>query len=258
MFRTSSARHFASLRTSLIFSTGSEATRLVMVTSAQPLEGKTTTSCNLALALARRLPRAPHRRRHAAAQRAPHSGSSRTAPGLSQVLTGQATAGKRDLAPSRTPKLWVLTAGTPPPNPSELLGSERMSDAPSRGDRTAGSTGCSSTRRRFLPSPTPLSLRRSSRHCVRHRIGDDAPPARVPRPRDAHDQPCPSAWRRAEPGRSQRNSTITPAITATRAAAITPHQRPDLGTRAPRGSWARWSRGRCSRSGASTSGRECR
>ena len=43
---------FRSLRTSLSFSSGPEPTRCVMVTSAQPLDGKTTTACNLALALA--------------------------------------------------------------------------------------------------------------------------------------------------------------------------------------------------------------
>ena len=43
---------FRSLRTSLVFSSGSGSPRIVMVTSAQPLEGKTTTACNLSLALA--------------------------------------------------------------------------------------------------------------------------------------------------------------------------------------------------------------
>ncbi len=62
---------FRSLRTSLVFTSGSEQTRIVAVTSSQPLEGKTTTAANLALALAlRRLARAADRRRHAAARAA--------------------------------------------------------------------------------------------------------------------------------------------------------------------------------------------
>src|SRR5262249_57454490 len=41
-----------SLRTAVVFRSGSEHTRVVAVTSIQPLEGKTTTAANLALALA--------------------------------------------------------------------------------------------------------------------------------------------------------------------------------------------------------------
>ena len=117
---------FRSLRTSLIFSTGSEATRLVMVTSAQPLEGKTTTSCNLALALAiggARVLLIDADMRRPGVHRTLDLGNS---VGLSQVLTGQATLTSA-IRTVDTPKLTVLTAGTPPPNPSELLGSERMS-----------------------------------------------------------------------------------------------------------------------------------
>ena len=41
-----------SLRTSVTFSHSETGTGVLMVTSAQPLEGKTTTACNLAVALA--------------------------------------------------------------------------------------------------------------------------------------------------------------------------------------------------------------
>src|SRR4029079_4473450 len=43
---------FRSLRTSLVFTSGGERTRIIGVTSTQPLEGQTTTGANLALALA--------------------------------------------------------------------------------------------------------------------------------------------------------------------------------------------------------------
>jgi capsular exopolysaccharide synthesis family protein len=116
---------FRALRTSLLFTSGSERTRVVMVTSAHPMEGKTTTACNLALALAMggvrvllidadlRRP-GVHRMLKIA----------KTA-GLSEVLTGQATVETALVALDR-PRLSVLTAGTPPPNPSELLGSDQM------------------------------------------------------------------------------------------------------------------------------------
>ena len=43
---------FRAIRTSLVFTSSTASTRIVLVTSAQPFEGKTTTSCNLAMALA--------------------------------------------------------------------------------------------------------------------------------------------------------------------------------------------------------------
>src|SRR3712207_9547348 len=43
---------FRALRTALVASNTGESTRIVAITSAQPLEGKTTTAVNIALALA--------------------------------------------------------------------------------------------------------------------------------------------------------------------------------------------------------------
>lgn len=48
--------------------------------------------------------------------------------GLSNVLTGSATL-EQTIAPSPIlPNLFVLAAGTPPPNPAELLASSQMKD----------------------------------------------------------------------------------------------------------------------------------
>jgi capsular exopolysaccharide synthesis family protein len=116
---------FRSLRTSLVFTSGSEHTRIVAVTSSQPLEGKTTTAANLALALAlggsRVLLIDADMRRPGLHKTLGMENSS----GLSHLLTGQARV--RD-AIQRTPEpnLLVITAGRTPPNPSELLASERM------------------------------------------------------------------------------------------------------------------------------------
>lgn len=116
---------FRSLRTSLVFTSGGEHTRVVAVTSTQPLEGKTTTAANLALALALGGSRvllidADMRRPGLHKTLAMPNGT-----GLSHLLVGQARV--RD-AIQRTaePNLLVITAGRTPPNPSELLGSERM------------------------------------------------------------------------------------------------------------------------------------
>lgn len=48
-------------------------------------------------------------------------------PGLSDVLSGQATLSEA-IRRTRIPNLSVIVAGPTPPNPSELLGSERMAD----------------------------------------------------------------------------------------------------------------------------------
>ncbi|HEY6360119.1 MAG TPA: polysaccharide biosynthesis tyrosine autokinase, partial [Vicinamibacterales bacterium] len=116
---------FRALRTSLIFSSRSEATRLVMVASAQPLEGKTTVACNLALALAiggARVLLIDADMRRPALHRALRI---ENGTGLSHVLTGQAQMEAAVVA-LENPKISLLTAGISPPNPSELLGSGAM------------------------------------------------------------------------------------------------------------------------------------
>ena len=116
---------FRSLRTSLVFTSKGEGARLLGVTSTQPLEGKTTTACNLAMVLAYGGARvllidADMRR----------PGLHRTMglpneTGLSHVLTGQARI-REVVRTTSEPNLVVITAGRTPPNPSELLAGDRM------------------------------------------------------------------------------------------------------------------------------------
>jgi succinoglycan biosynthesis transport protein ExoP len=116
---------FRALRTSLVFSSGSEGTRVIAITSAQPLEGKTTTACNMAIALAyggsRVLLIDADMRRPSVSRT---MGIENTI-GLSHLLTGQATS-RQAIRRTNVQNLWVMTAGVTPPNPSELLSSERM------------------------------------------------------------------------------------------------------------------------------------
>ena len=116
---------FRSLRTSLLSKYPDEGTKIVIVTSAQPLEGKTTTAANIAMALAyggSRVLLIDADMRRPGLHRPLRLTNER---GLSQVLTGQARV--RDVI-QRTvdPNLLAITAGRTPPNPSELLSSERM------------------------------------------------------------------------------------------------------------------------------------
>jgi succinoglycan biosynthesis transport protein ExoP len=116
---------FRSLRTAILSMYAGEGTKIMVVTSAQPLEGKTTTACNIAMALAyggARVLLIDADMRRPGLHRPLRLTNDR---GLSQVLVGQARV--RDVI-QRTvdPNLLAITAGKTPPNPSELLSSERM------------------------------------------------------------------------------------------------------------------------------------
>jgi len=116
---------FRSLRTSLVFTSGSEGSRVIAVTSSQPLEGKTTTAANLALALAlggsRVLLIDADMRRPGLHKTMGVANDT----GLSHLLVGQARV-REVIQRTAESNLFVITAGRTPPNPSELLASERM------------------------------------------------------------------------------------------------------------------------------------
>jgi capsular exopolysaccharide synthesis family protein len=116
---------FRALRTALVSRYTDPGTKLLVVTSAQPLEGKTITAANIAMALAyggSRVLLIDADMRRPGLHRPLRLTNER---GLAQVIAGQARV--RDVI-QRTvePNLLAMTAGTPPQNPSELLGSERM------------------------------------------------------------------------------------------------------------------------------------
>ncbi len=116
------AEAFRKLRTNLQFLAVDNPPRVIVVTSSTPSEGKTTTSLNIALALAE----SEHNvvlvdgdlRKPRLAKYLDVVGSV----GFSTVLIGGATLDEV-LQNTKFPRLTVLTAGTIPPNPSELLGS---------------------------------------------------------------------------------------------------------------------------------------
>lgn len=121
--QSSSAEAFRELRTNLQFLEVDHPPRVIVVTSAIPSEGKTTTAVNLAISLAE----AGHHvvlvegdlRRPRVSKYLGLIGSV----GLSTVLAGQANVDEV-LQPTRYEGLQALASGPLPPNPSELLGSE--------------------------------------------------------------------------------------------------------------------------------------
>jgi len=123
--QSSRAEAFRQLRTNLQFSDVDNPPRMVIVTSAVPGEGKSSTSGNLAITLAQAgqrviLVEADLRR----PKMADYFGIER-AVGLTNVLFGQSTL-EDALQPWGRGDLWLLPSGPLPPNPSEILGSRHM------------------------------------------------------------------------------------------------------------------------------------
>ena len=115
------------LRTNLQFVNVDRPLRSLVVSSALPGEGKSTTACNLGIAFAESGRRViiidADLRRPKIAEYLGLEG----AVGLTNVLAGQANV--RDVVqPWGSGGLWVLPSGYVPPNPSELLGSGNMAD----------------------------------------------------------------------------------------------------------------------------------
>ena len=119
---------YRSLRTSLLFSAPESRPSSILVTSAIPQEGKSTTAVNLAIALAQtgastlivdldmRRPTVAHTFKLALDR------------GMSLYLSGQ-TKLNTEIQSTGIPNLFAIPAGPLPPNPPELVGSARMKRA---------------------------------------------------------------------------------------------------------------------------------
>lgn len=115
---------YRALRTSLLFSPENRPHN-VLVTSSIAGEGKSTTSVNLAISLAQTGARTLILELDLRRPRLATSLSLDAGRGISRYLSGQ-TALHTEIQQSGIPNLFVVAAGPVPPNPPELIGSQRM------------------------------------------------------------------------------------------------------------------------------------
>jgi len=122
------AEQFKLLRTNILYPVSGVPPRSILVTSAMPGEGKSFVAANLAVSIALNINR--HVLLIDCDLRKPdihRNFGFRRVPGLSEYLTGRMELPSL-LLKTGVEKLTLLPGGTPPPNPSELVSSEKMAE----------------------------------------------------------------------------------------------------------------------------------
>lgn len=115
------------LRTSILLSASGGPPAVILITSPNPKEGKTTLAVNLATSLAlqeRQVLLVDADLRKPQIHRIFHQASQ---PGVSNLVAGGATP-EQIIHPTEVPNLFVVLAGAIPPSPTELLASENFKD----------------------------------------------------------------------------------------------------------------------------------
>jgi non-specific protein-tyrosine kinase len=121
------AEAYRTLRTNIQFCSVDKPVRTLLVTSAMPTEGKSTTAANLAVVMAQtgqRVVLVDTDLRRPVMHKVfgvPNNTGLTTA-----LLAGEKVSLDGQLQPTEVENLSLLTSGPIPPNPSELLGSQRM------------------------------------------------------------------------------------------------------------------------------------
>jgi capsular exopolysaccharide synthesis family protein len=126
--RSPVAEAYRTLRTNLYFSSLDKPIRTLVVTSAAPEEGKSTTLANLAVTIAqggRRTILADCDLRRPSLHEI--FGVS-NAHGLTTMMVEASALAQPPLVATGVDNLWLLPSGPLPPNPAELLGSNRMDE----------------------------------------------------------------------------------------------------------------------------------
>ncbi|MGA7124227.1 MAG: CpsD/CapB family tyrosine-protein kinase, partial [Polyangiaceae bacterium] len=114
-----------SIRTNLMFMNPDRPFRRLLISSAAPMEGKTTVACSIAIALAQGGQRVcivdcdlRRPRLHRIFDRAGDAG-------VTNVVVGEATVDEV-AKPTTVENLWSIPAGPVPPNPADMLHSDRF------------------------------------------------------------------------------------------------------------------------------------
>jgi len=119
------AEAYRSLRTNMLYSSSGEVKSL-LVSSAGPGEGKTTTVANLAITyanLGKRTLLVDTDLRRPVVHKVFNLDRE---PGVTNFISGQTDDYKKLIKETEIENLYIVTSGIIPPNPSEILGSERM------------------------------------------------------------------------------------------------------------------------------------
>ena len=123
--KSSASESYRGIRTNILFSSAGSAPQVVLISSAGPREGKTITTANLAITMAQagskvvildcdmRKPKV-HKIFGEAKDR-----------GISNLMVGMSDM-EETIFHTRIPNLDIIPCGPIPPNPSEILGSDRM------------------------------------------------------------------------------------------------------------------------------------
>jgi capsular exopolysaccharide synthesis family protein len=118
---------YRSLRTNIAYASAEKKIKSLLISSPQPGEGKSTTTANLAIAFAQLRKKTILMDADLRKPVMHNVFDKPRGPGLSDYLVGDVSNIETIIHPTKVENLFIITAGGLPPNPSELLGSERMS-----------------------------------------------------------------------------------------------------------------------------------
>jgi capsular exopolysaccharide synthesis family protein len=116
---------YRGLRTSILFSSAEDRPHTILVTSALPGEGKSTTAVNLSISLAQTGARTLLIELDMRKPKIAGVFNVATKGGMSRYLSGNSELSS-EVRPTAVPNLFVVPGGPIPPNPPELIGSARM------------------------------------------------------------------------------------------------------------------------------------
>jgi capsular exopolysaccharide synthesis family protein len=118
---------YRSLRTNINYASADKKIKSIIISSPQPGEGKSTTVANLAIAFAQLRKRTILIDADLRKPVQHNVFDQNRGPGLAEYLIGEVEDFNSVIHASKIENLHMVTAGALPPNPSELLGSDRMS-----------------------------------------------------------------------------------------------------------------------------------